>query len=185
VGTDKKMRRAESISQKLIERVPLLRQSLEPQVDVFGRERYRQENFLEVLADPTRPYTELKEPITEEIRRLVDAGEKINISQLGNREGYAILTQEQNTELWKRAGQLAYQKISSLISIPAYSQVADDIKTKKINEIFDKAKLIARVEKVIEITQGLQGNELNVKLSEAKKEGLLNREVYSYYLRLR
>jgi hypothetical protein len=71
------------------------------------------------------------------------------------------------------------------MSISAYERVSDDVKAKKINEIFDKAKLVARVEKLIEITQGLQGEELREKLSEAKKDGLLNREVYNIYLRLR
>lgn len=184
-GTDAKSRRAESITQKVIERMPVLRQALEPQVDILGREVFRKENFLEVLMDSTRPSTEISEPITQEIRRLIDSGERISTSQLGNKEGYKILSQEQNTELWQRAGQIAYDKLAALMSLSAYNSVSDDIKAKKINEIFDKAKLVARVEKAIEITQGLQGEELREKLSEAKKEGLLNREVYNLYLRLR
>lgn len=184
-GTDTKARRAETITQKIVERVPLLRQTLEPQVDVLGREVFRKENFLEVLADPTRPSTEIDEPVTQEIRRLIDAGEKISVSQLGDKKGYKILTQKQNTELWQRSGQIAYDKVSALMSISAYERVSDDVKAKKIDEIFDKAKLVARVEKVIEVTQGLQGEELREKLSEAKKDGLLNREVYNIYLRLR
>lgn len=184
-GTDPKARRAENIPQKLVERVPILRQTLEPQIDILGQERMRKENFLEVLADPTRPSTEINEPVTQEIRRLIDAGNKISTSQVGDREGYKILTQKQNTELWQRAGQIAYDKISALMSISAYDRVPDDVKAKKIDEMFDKAKLVARVEKVIEITQGLQGEDLRTILSEAKKDGLLNREVYNYYQRLR
>jgi hypothetical protein len=184
-GTDTQARRAENMVQKIVERIPILRQSLEPQIDVLGREVFRKENFLGILADPTRPSTEIKEPITQEIRRLIDAGERISVSQLGDKKGYKILTQKQNTELWQRCGQIAYDKISALMSISAYERVSDDVKAKKINEIFDKAKLVARVEKLIEITQGLQGEELREKLSEAKKDGLLNREVYNIYLRLR
>ncbi|MCK9447119.1 hypothetical protein M0Q50_09735 [bacterium] len=183
--TDPKARRAENITQRLIERVPILRQSLEPQVDILGREKLRKENFLEVLIDPTRPSTEIKEPIAQEIRRLVDLGEKVNTSQLGDRKGYKILSQEQNTQLWQRSGQIAYDKLSALMNISAYDTVSDDIKTKKINEIFDNAKLVARAEKVVEITTDLQGEELKNKLSEAKKEGLLNREVYNLYMRIR
>lgn len=183
-GTDPKMRRAEGIN-KLIERVPILRQSLEPQIDVLGGERYRKENFLETIADPTRPYTAIREPVAQEIRRLVDAGQKIQLTQLGDKEGYKILTPQQNTEIWQRAGSIAYEKLYSLMQIPAYGTVADDIKTKKINEILDKAKLVARTEKVIEITVGLQDEELKSKLSEAKKSGLMNREVFNLYQRLR
>jgi hypothetical protein len=184
-GTDVKMRRAENIPQRLMERVPILRQILEPQVNILGQEKFRKENFFEVLVDPTRPSPEIQEPVTQEIRRLIDAGEKINTSQLGNKEGYKILTQQQNTELWQRAGQIAYDKISALMNISAYDTVGDDIKAKKIDEIFDKAKLIARVEKVIDITVGLQGEELSNKLSEAKKDGLINREVFNLYIKLR
>ena len=184
-GTDEKVRRAETITQRLIERVPILRQSLEPQVDILGQEKFRKENFIEGLIDPTRPSTEIREPVTQEIRRLIEAGEKINTSQLGDKEGYSILTQQQNTEMWQRSGQIAYDKITALMNILAYDMVGDDIKAKKIDEIFDKAKLVARVEKVIEITVGLQGEDLKAKLSEAKKDGLLNREVYKQYLRLR
>lgn len=184
-GTDTKQRRAENIPQRLIERVPLLRRALEPQVDILGQERMRKENFFEVLADPTRPSTEQNEPVVTEIRRLIDAGNKISTSQLGDKKGYKILTQKQNTEMWQRGGQIAYDKISALMSISGYANAGDDIRAKKIDEIFDKAKLVARVEKVIEITTGLQGEELKAKLSEAKKEGLLNRETYNYYSRMR
>ena len=184
-GTDPKLRRAENIPQRLIERVPLLRQTLEPRVDILGQEIYRKENFIEVLLDPTRPSTEIKEPITQEIRRLIDAGEKISTTQLGDKKGYKILTQTQNTEIWQRTGGIAYDKLAALMSIAAYERIPDDIKAKRINEIFDKAKLIARVEKVIELTTELQGEELKDKLSEAKKDGLLNREVFNLYQRLR
>lgn len=185
VGTDTKARRGENISQRLIERVPLLRQALEPKVDILGQEVMRKENFFEVLADPTRPSTKMQEPVTLEIRRLIDNGFKISTSQVGNKEGYKVLTQKQNTELWQRAGSIAYDKVSALIQLSAYDNAPDDFRAKKIDEIFDKAKLTARVEKVIEITDGLQGEELKNKLSEAKKSGLLNREVFNYYLRLR
>ena len=87
--------------------------------------------------------------------------------------------------MWQRAGQISYDKLASLMSISGYASAPDDLKAKKINEIFDKAKLTARVEKVIEITQGLQGEELKTKLSEAKKDGLLNREVFNIYQRMR
>lgn len=184
-ATDPKMRRAENIPQRFISRVPILRQVLEPQVDVLGRERFRQENFFEVMADPTRPYTELKDPIVDEIRRLDDAGFQVSTTLLGTKEGYKVLSQKQNTQLWQRAGQLAYSKIQGLVTNYQYPYFSDDRKSDEINKIFNKAKLMARVEMMIEITNGLQGEALKKKLSKAKKDGLLTQEVYKQYQRFR
>lgn len=184
-GVDTKYRRTEDIPQALMERIPLLRESLEPQIDILGREKMRKENFLEVLADPTRPLTEINEPITKELRRLRDAEYTIATTQVGDKTGYKILTPKQNTELWQRAGQIAYEKLSALMSISTYNDVPDDIKVREINKIFKKSKLIARTEKLIEITNGLQEGQLRKKLSEAKEDGLMNREVHNYFLRFR
>jgi hypothetical protein len=185
IGTDPLQRRSENTLQKLMERVPLFRETLQPQIDALGRERERKENFFEVLLDPTRPSTIQEEPITTEIRRLMDSGERVNISQPGDREGFKILSQQQNTELWQRSGQLAYDKLAALVSISGYAKAPDDLKAKKINEIFAKAKLVARAEKVLEITNGLVGEDLKSVLSKAKEEKLLTREVYSLYQKLR
>jgi hypothetical protein len=38
---------------------------------------------------------------------------------------------------------------------------------------------------VLKLTQGLQGEELNLKLSELKGSGLMNREVYDKYVEIR
>ncbi|MFA5499493.1 MAG: hypothetical protein WC404_00260 [Candidatus Omnitrophota bacterium] len=184
-ATDPLQRRAENIMQRVMARVPILSQALEPQVDILGERRPRTENFLETIADPTRPSTEIKEPVTREIRRLIDTGQKISTTQVGDRKGYRILTQKQNTDLWQRAGSIAYEKIMTLMEIPAYETAPDDLKAKKVNEILDKAKVVARAEKLIEITTDLSGDDLKSKLSEAKKDGLLNREVYNLFIRMR
>jgi len=184
-ATDPLQRRAENITQRVMARVPILSQALEPQVDILGERRPRMENFLETIADPTRPSTEIKEPVTREIRRLIDTGQKISTTQVGDRKGYRILTQKQNTDLWQRAGSIAYEKIMTLMEIPAYETAPDDLKAKKVNEILDKAKVVARAEKLIEITTDLSGDDLKSKLSEAKKDGLLNREVYNLFIRMR
>lgn len=184
-STDKIIRRPENIIQKVMERVPLLREQLEPRVDVFGREVMRKENFLEILADPSRPSTSINEPVTQELRRLIDEGNRIYITQLGDKEGYKVLTQEQNTDLWQRSGQMAYDKISSFMDMPVYDDLPDETRVKEINKILDKAKKVARVEKVIEITKDLDGGELKQKLSEAKKDGLINKDIFNLYLKHR
>lgn len=184
-ATDKTERRTYGIATAVAARIPIIRQNLQPQIDVLGQERIIKENFLEIMADPTRPSKEIKEPIVQEIRRLVDSGYDISTTLLGDKEGFKILTPEQNTEIWQRAGSISYDKISSYMQMDNYDEVPDDIKAKNIDKILDKSKVIARVEKVLELTVDLEGDVLLNKLSEAKKDGLLNREVYEQYKKLR
>jgi|GEM_PF-3222837 len=184
-ATDKTERRVENISNAIASRIPFLRSSLEPQIDVLGRERIIPENFFEIMADPTRPMTEIKDPIVQELRRLTDLGFEISTTLLGGREGYDILTPEQNTELWQNAGAIAFDKISSYMQMDSYEDTDDELKAKNIDKILDKAKVSARVGMVLEITEGLEGEELLNKLSEAKKSGLLNLEVLELYKRIR
>jgi len=184
-GADPENRRAETIVQRMISRIPVLRETLEPQVDVLGETRYRKEHFIEMLLDPTRPTTIMKDPVIGEIRRLIDSEFPISLSRLGGKKGYDILTQKQNTEMWQEAGQIAYDKIDALMQFSVYDDTADDLKAKKINEIIRDAKTIARVNKLIEITVDLEGDELFYKLQEAKESGLLTREVYEKYQKMR
>jgi hypothetical protein len=184
-ATDKTERRVEDIPGALAARVPGLRGYLQPQIDILGQERIIKENFFEIMADPTRPLTEVNNPIVQEIGRLDESGYPISTTQLGDKEGYDVLTPEQNTELWQQAGSIALDKITSFMSSNAYDNMEDEERAKEINKIFNKAKLVARTEKVIEITAGLDGQEMMSKLSEAKKDGLLNKEVLDLYKKMR
>ena len=184
-SADTAERRAETIGQRVQARVPLLRRGLEPQVKLFGEERSRQGNILEVMADPTRPSKITITPLTEEIRRLNESGNKISTTKLGNKAGFKGLTQEQNTELWKRSGEITEGKLNSLIRHPGYQKLDDEKKAKNVQNVIDKSKLIARVEAVLHITEGLKGEELKNKLGELKEGGLLTKEVFTAYLNLR
>lgn len=184
-ATDPTVRRPENMFQKLMERVPGLSRTLEPQIDILGQEVKRKENFLEIMADPTRPVTKTNDEVINEIVRLTESKLPISTSLLGDKKGFKILTQEQNTEMWEQAGVTAYNKIISLMGNPAYENMEDSDRAKEINKIFDKSKLLARTAKVIEITQGLEGDELMLKLSEAKKDGILSSEVFNLYKKLR
>ena len=184
-ATDPMVRRSESIWQRIEERIPGLRQTLQPRIGTFGEEAMRKENFFEVMADPTRPTTEIQDPIIGEIRRLVDNKEQISFSQVGDKKGYKVLTQEQNTELWQRAGQVAYDKITSLMQSNDYQNMTDQQRSKIINSFISKAKTVARVEKLIEITTGLQGEELVNKMRQAKRDGLMTQEVFNEFRKVR
>ena len=185
VGTDIKARRAESPIQKIIERMPILRQMLEPQVDVFGKDIERTNNFIETMIDPTRPSKIKNDPIVNELRRLTTAKQDINTSQLGKRTGYKSLSQKQNTEMWRQSGQVAYEKISQLMQYDAYNAMPDERKTQRINKIIDEAKETAKLGAIIERTKDIDGDQLTIILRVMKKEGLLTEGLFKKYMRIR
>jgi hypothetical protein len=183
--TDPLERRAETTVERIQARVPGARRSLEPQVDIIGRERERVGNPLETLADPTRPSKDVSTPVTGELRRLTDAGFKVSPTALGDKKGFKGLTQEENTRLWKFAGGIINDKLESLFSKEVYQKLDDEKKGKAIEKVIDQAKVNARAGMVIEFTEGLTGEELKSKLSELKAGGLLTKEVLNKYVELR
>lgn len=185
-ATDPKERRAESVFERVQARVPFFRNKLEPQVDVLGRERERMGNPLEVLFDPTRPSPSRETPVTEEIRRLFDSGlEEVTPTLLGDKKGYNGLTQEQNTDLWKRAGEITNEKLSGLFQSEKYQSRTDEEKAETIEKFIDLAKVAARAEMVLEVTDGLEEDALTEKLAELKEGGLMTKEVFKKYKELR
>lgn len=184
-ASDPLERRQETMLERFQARLPWIREELEPQIDVFGRERERKGNVLEVMADPTRPYPIKDDPVVHELRRLHDLGFQAAPTLLGDRDGFKILSQEQNTQLWKRAGEITREKLSSLIQHPLYPEIDDEMRAKKIEEITGKAKTVARAEIVLELTQGMEGDRLLEKLRELKADGLMSQEVFNVFQQLR
>lgn len=184
-ATDTKERRANEIFEKFQARIPGIRETLEPQVTVLGEEKARIGNPLEIMIDPTRPSPAKSTPIIEELRRLWDKGYKVSPTLLGDKKGYSSLTSEQNTKLWKRAGEIISEKLSNLIKSEEYNKMSDEKKSKTIDNFVDKAKIVARAEMVLELTNGLKGDEFKNKMSELKKSGLMKLDVYNKYLELR
>lgn len=181
---DPKERRTQSLLDRTIAKIPLLRETLEPQVTVLGEERPRVGSFLEVMIDPTRPSTQVVTPVIAELRRLYNNGYKVSPTLLGDKYGYNCLTPEQNTELWKRSGEVLNDKLSKLVLTEEYLKQDDEGRAKFIEGFVDRAKLIARAEMVLELTRDLKGEELKNKLSELKKGKLLTKDVFELYLKL-
>lgn len=185
VATDKKSRLVRNPIEAIMERIPILRYMLEPKVDVFGQDIERMNNFFETMADPTRPSTMKEDTVTNEIRRLIDAKQEVQTSQLGKRMGYNSLTPEQNTSLWYQSGRVAYNKIAELMGYDNYSVMSDEKKATRINKIIQDSKDRAKLDIVMERTKGLEGDELTTVLKEMKKEGLLTQEIFKKLMRLR
>jgi len=184
-ATDIKERRTEGIMDRVKARIPGLRQTLQPQITVLGKEKERVGSLLEVMADPTRPSKEIQTPLVWEFRRLWNNGYKVSPTLLGDKNGYKVLTPEQNTELWERAGEIAEKKLSNLIKSEKYLKLDDEQKAKIIDDFVDKSKLYARVEMVLKLTEGLEGKPLIEKLKELKAGALLTKQVFEEYQKLR
>ncbi len=184
-ATDPVERRAESTLQKVQARIPGARETLQPQVNVLGKDTPRIGNIFEVLADPTRPSADLSTPTTQELRRLTDAGHPVSPTQLGDTAGYKALSQEENTKIWEHAGKIINDKLTSLFSQPAYKALDDDKKAQAVDAVVRQAGVNSRVGMAIQLTQGLKGQQLKDKLSALKSGGLLNQEVFSKYLEMR
>jgi hypothetical protein len=182
--TDLKQRRTAGVLDSLKSRVPGVRQTLEPAIDVLGRERPLGGNILETLFDPSRPSKNLDNNVTLELRRLTNSGQLVSPTLLGDKNGYQGLTPKENTALWHKAGELTNSKLESLIRLPEYQNLDDEQKGKIVEKIIDLSKTYARVQTVMELTEGLQGQELKAKLSELKKSGLMNNEVFKKYMEL-
>ena len=184
-ATDTKERRSESILDRMKMRIPGLRETLEPRITVLGDELQRIGNPLEVMIDPTRPTKETVTPVVAELRRLTSEGYAVSPTLLGDKKGYDSLTSEQNTDLWKRAGQIINSKLTNLFASDLYFNLDNEMKGKKVDDFVKKSKTAARAEKVLELTEGLEGEELNAKLSELKASKLMTRDVYNEYLEMR
>ncbi len=159
-------------------KLPGLRDDLEPKVDVLGRDVSLKASPLEIMLDPTRPQKETETPVTKELRRLLEEGYTVSPTKLGKtKDGYAILTPEQNTELWQQAGNLVNQKLTNLMLRKEYTMAEDEERGKAIEKIIDQSKITARALMVIELTDGITGEALVATLKNLKAGGLLTDDV--------
>jgi len=149
-------RRAVGPIEKVQTRIPIWRKGLEPAIDVFGQDLPRYGgNVLETMADPTRPSVVMQDIVVEELRRLFDKDIKVSPTLLGDKAGYDILTKEENTQLWRRAGELTYKGLLAQINSENYKKANDYAKGKLIELVTGQSKTIAKLEIVkIKLAQG-------------------------------
>ncbi|QGH73301.1 MAG: putative structural protein [Siphoviridae sp. cttb18] len=182
---DEVERRSPEVLDRIKARIPGFRQTLEPQVDVLGNERLKGGNFIETMIDPSRPSNIIDSPVADELRRITDAGFNVSPTQLGDKDGYKGLEPEENTMIWKKAGELINEKLSKLFTLKQYEELDDEEKAKAIEAVVEKSKLVARVQAVMELTDELSGDELKNKLKELKESGLMTKQVFEEYLKLK
>ncbi len=168
---DEIQRRTGSPAKRVISRVPGLRETLPPKINVFGQDLPRYGgNVLEVMADPSRPSKIRNDVVVDELRRLADNKVEVTPTLLGDRDGFDILTDEENTELWRRLGELTYKVVQALINTDQYKNLNDFDKGKQIEEKVGKTRAAIKMEAaVIKMKQG-------VPLIDLAESGLLTFE---------
>jgi hypothetical protein len=177
-ATDTTERRAVTTTDRVKMRIPGLRETLEPQINVLGKERTITANPLEIMIDPTRPSKDISDSITKELRRLWDAGYQVSPTLLGDKNGYKPLTPKENSELWRRAGQITNDTLSNLVDSETYASMDDFTKADAIGKIVESAKKITKAEAVIKKLTGLQGQAFIDTLGELQKSGLAEKDLF-------
>lgn len=169
-ANDEIERRTIGATDRIISRIPVLRESLPPRIDVFGQDLPRYGgNVLETMADPTRPSKIRNDVVVDELRRLADNDIKVTPTLLGDRAGFDVLTVEENSQLWRRSGELTYKILLAWIGSDGYKNISNDFaRGKTIESLVRKTKAAAKAEIVgIKLRQGVS----IVKLAES---GLLS-----------
>ena len=147
---DDRARRAVGPKERIQSRIPIYRRGLPPKIDVFGQDLPRYGgNVLETMIDPTRPSKIRQDVVVDELRRLWDKNIKVSPTLLGDKAGYDILTKEENTQLWRRAGELTYKGLLAEINTEGYKKANDFVKGKLLDLVIRNAKAVAKLEIVI------------------------------------
>ena len=143
-------RRTEGPLDRFQSRIPGLRKGLPPKLNVFGQDLPRYGgNVLEVMLDPSRPSKINSDVVVDELRRLADISKDFQVTPtlLGGRDGFDVLTDDENTQMWRRQGELTYKALQALVTSEGYEKLDNDlVKKKMLERVVDKTRAAARAE---------------------------------------
>lgn len=194
-ATDTVERESPTVGTRVASRIPGLRQGLEPKVDTLGREQFIAgrggeilPDFLESMIDPTRPSQDISTEVTTEMRRLLDLAEQTNNTDLAEdlRKaaptrsglfGYDTLTDAQETQLQKYAGETINGQLRNLFLMPEYKSATDVEKAKVIDAVVRQSKDAARARIVLEVIAAVPPEKRASALQRMYKDGLITNNV--------
>lgn len=194
-ATDTVERESPTVGTRVASRIPGLRQGLEPKVDTLGREQFISgrggeilPDFLESMADPTRPSQDISTEVTNEMRRLLELADQTNNTDLAEdlRKaaptrsglfGYDTLTDAQETQLQKYAGETINGQLRNLFLMPEYKSAPDVEKAKVIDAVVRQSKDAARARIVLEVIAAVPSEKRASALQRMYKDGLITNNV--------
>lgn len=175
-----------SVVSRVMARVPGAREALPPQVNILGQEIERKGTGLQTMLDPTRPSKDVSTRVTQELRRLSEAGYTRAVpTKLGNKGGYDSLTGRQNNRLWEIAGTVTNSRLNEIMVNPAYQQLSDEQKEELIDRTIRTAQNLARAQVLAELTQGMSKEQATPIIKKHIESGLINESIFKIYLQIR
>ena len=137
---------------KIKAKIPGVRETLEPNVDVLGREVKTDNSIGNVMFNPANTAMASTTKAAEEMYRVYKAtGEKSAIAQVapyyfdvGSEK--IILTPKQKTQYQKTIGKIASDGVENLIDNKAYKNLPDTDKAKILEELYSYGNAVAKEE---------------------------------------
>jgi len=135
----------EGIGQALGARTPGVSGQVLPLRDVWGRPILRDDSLVSRLANPGVSRAELNDPVSQEVRRLSQAG-ILGIGNPSKAVSDQKLTAAQYDKYVERSGELARYRVEGLVQSRYYVRLSDEERAKAIRKEFEQARRQAREE---------------------------------------
>lgn len=137
---------------KVKAKIPGLRQTLEPSIDVLGREVKTDNSVGNVMFNPANTAFARSTKGAEEMYRVYQAtGDKATIAQVapyyfnvGSEK--VVLTPQQRTQYQKTTGRIASGGVENLLKNNAYKSLADEDKAEILKDLYSYGNAIAKAE---------------------------------------
>ena len=137
---------------KVKAKIPGLRQTLEPSVDVLGREVKTNNSVGNVMLNPANTAFARTTKGAEEMYRVYQStGDKASIAQvapyyfnIGDKK--VVLTPKQRTQYQKTIGSIASNGVENLLNNEAYNKLPDTDKAEVLKELYSYGNAIAKEE---------------------------------------
>lgn len=153
-ATDTLQRQANGVGDAIKQGIPGLRETVQPRTDVFGQEQPNTAGFWGTMFDATRATPEQHTALTDELRRLQDAGQGVMPSVLDSKQTFngesVTLSDEQVFNLQKAIGSQVKDAWSAIMKDPTYQSLTDDEKNRALSNVLsditavEKAKFAAQ-----------------------------------------
>lgn len=172
----------QTVKNEVKSKIPVLRNSLEPVVDVLGRDVINDNSLFNTFINPANYYADNADNVANEIYSLYNStGDKslippqapYSVSYKGN--DYR-LTQEDITNYQRTTGKIIYDGVESLMNNPAYKNMSDEDKAEVYEDIYGYAQEMAKKD----VIPGYKVSNTIEEARKAKSSGLTEADYYLY-----
>jgi hypothetical protein len=137
---------------KIKAKIPGLRQTLEPSVDVLGREVKTDNSVFNILLNPTNTGKANSTKEAEEMYKVYkETGDKATIAPVAPNyitvdKEKIVLSPKQKTQYQKTTGQIALESINNLLKNSSYTKSKPKEKAEVLKEVYSYANSVAKSE---------------------------------------